>query len=198
MPSSSRPGELILASGSRYRAELLERLQLPFSIRIPGIDEKPAPEEAPAALAQRLAREKARAVAVTSPTAVVIGSDQVATCDGAVVGKPGTAERAVEQLLRFSGRDVRFETAVALQCLESGFLREVTVPTDVAFRTFGREEAIRYVELDRPLDCAGGFRAEAAGVVLMRHLRSDDPTAIVGLPLIALTGLLRQAGFMLP
>lgn len=198
MRSPSQPRDLILASSSPYRRELLQRLRIPFDVVVPDIDESPRPGEPPEALVERLAREKAAAVASRHPAAVVIGSDQVAVHQGRIVGKPGSAARACRQLREFSGDSVTFLSAVCLRCEETGWLSEETVVTEVAFRPLTGAEIRRYVELDQPLDCAGGFRSEAAGSTLLRALRSADPTAIVGLPLIVVSAALRRAGYSLP
>jgi septum formation protein len=191
MPAS--PPRLLLASTSRYRRSLLERLRLPFVAEDPAVDETPLPGEAPAALATRLASAKAIAVARRHPAAVVIGADQVAECDGAVLGKPGTAERARAQLAGASGRTVSFHTAVALERPGGPGGRHLDV-TRVRFRTLGAEEIARYVALDEPLDCAASFRSEGLGIALFETVESRDPTALVGLPLIWLAAALRAAG----
>jgi septum formation protein len=198
MQPQSYQRKLILASSSPYRKALLERLHLPFETTAPAVDERPLPGELPAALVARLAARKAEVVAARNPAAVVIGSDQLALHRGCILGKPGTVARAREQLAAFSGETVEFLTAVSVQCLETGLRHERTVATEVAFRTLTVAEIDRYVALDRPLDCAGAFRSESAGATLLRHLRSDDPSAIVGLPLIAVSAALREAGFALP
>lgn len=198
MTPPSHHRELILASGSRYRAELLARLGLSFTTHSPDIDETPCPGEHAGNLTSRLARAKAEAVARRKTAAVVIGSDQVAEFQGRIVGKPGTADQAEAQLLEFSGHTVRFVTAVAVHCAETALLLQDSVVTEVKFRTLTPEETRRYVALDQPLDCAGGFKSESAGPTLMRAMRSDDPTAIIGLPLIALSDMLRRTGYALP
>jgi septum formation protein len=198
MQPQSHVRKLILASSSPYRKLLLERLQLPFEATAPAIDESPLPGESPSALVARLAARKAAVVAARNPAAVVIGSDQVAVHRARIVGKPGTTERAREQLAAFSGDSVEFLTAVSVQCRETGQRHDRTVITEVAFRTLTADEIRRYVRLDRPLDCAGAFRSEAAGGALLRYMRSDDPSAIVGLPLIAVAAALREAGFAVP
>jgi septum formation protein len=177
---------------------LLARLGLPFEVCSPAIDEAPLPDEPPAELAVRLAREKAGSVARRFPQAVVIGSDQVAVHRGRIIGKPGTAELARRQLERFSGDSVEFHTAVSVQCQESGLRYEASVGTEVAFRPLSGAEIRRYVDLDQPIDCAGAFKSEAAGPALLRAMQSSDPTAIIGLPLIAVAAALRQAGYTLP
>ena len=191
--STDRP-PLILASTSRYRRELLERLRLPFEVRAPQVDETPLPSEAPAALAHRLALAKARAVAAQVPAAVVIGSDQVAELDGRAIGKPGSHERAVQQLRTMSGRSVVFHTAVAVARTQSGFEAAVHVPVTVRFRRLADAEIERYLRLEQPYDCAGSAKCETLGIALLEAIESDDPTALVGLPLIKTAQLLRQAG----
>jgi len=185
---------LILGSTSRYRRELLERLRLPFLVVAPEVDETPLPGEAPAALAQRLALAKARAVAALHPQAVVIGSDQVADLDGQPVGKPGTHERAVAQLQQLSGRRVVFHTAVAVVRADTGFEEVTVAPVTVRFRALGAEEIEHYLRLEEPYDCAGSAKSETLGIALLESIDSDDPTALVGLPLIRTCRLLRDAG----
>ena len=185
---------LILASTSRYRRALLERLGLPFRIEAPHVDERGASGEAPGERALRLALAKANAVAGRHPGAVVIGSDQVAECQGEVLEKPGTAARAHAQLTAASGTTVAFHTAVALVHAD-GVTREThTDVTRVRFRRLGAAEIERYVALDAPLDCAGSFRSEGLGVALFEAVENDDPTALVGLPLIWLAAALTRAG----
>lgn len=198
MPAKSQERGLILASTSPYRRQLLERLGVPFRVVAPGTDEAPLPGEEPEALVGRLARQKALAVSRQYRRAIVIGSDQVAVHRGRMLGKPGTAARAVAQLAAFSGGRVTFLSAIALQRLEDGFHFETTVGTEVHFRDLTDDEIQRYVERDNPLDCAGGFRSEATGSALLRALRSSDPTAIIGLPLIAVAEGLRRAGLRVP
>jgi septum formation protein len=185
---------LILASTSAYRRALLERLGIPFTAEAPGVDEQRGPDEAPADLAARLAEEKARAVAQRHPGAVVIGSDQVATTpEGRILGKPGTVERAVEQLMAASGRAVQFLTAVAVVHAD-GRVETYTDCTTAVFRTLDEDDARRYVLLDQPLDCAGSFRSEALGATLLERVDNQDPTALIGLPLVWVAGALRRAG----
>ena len=188
------PRPLILASTSRYRRELLERLRLPFDVAAPQVDETPRAGEAPRALALRLALAKAQAVAATQPGAVVIGSDQVADLDGEPIGKPGTHERAVAQLQRMRGRSVVFQTAVAVVCLATGFSANAVVPVTVRFRASSDAEIERYLRLEQPYDCAGSAKCETLGIALLDAIDSDDPTALIGLPLIRTLALLRQAG----
>ncbi|MEO8806295.1 MAG: Maf family nucleotide pyrophosphatase [Burkholderiaceae bacterium] len=185
---------LILGSTSVYRRELLARLRLPFEIHAPDVDETPLPGEAPAALAQRLALAKAQAVSRLHPNAVVIGSDQVADLDGQPIGKPGTHERAVKQLRSMSGRNVVFQTAVAVVCARSGYLGAALAPVTVRFRELSAEEIELYLRTEQPYDCAGSAKAETLGIALLDSIESDDPTALVGLPLIRTCALLRAAG----
>jgi len=185
---------LILGSTSRYRRELLERLRLPFTVVAPEVDEAPLPGEAPAALAQRLALAKARAVAELHPQAVVIGSDQVADLDGHALGKPGSHERALAQLQRLSGRQAVFHTAVAVVRGDIRFEEVTLASVTVQFRTLGSDEIERYLRLEEPYDCAGSARSEGLGIALLEAIHSDDPTALVGLPLIRTSRLLRDAG----
>lgn len=196
-PQSSNRS-LILASASPYRKMLLQRLGLTFVTQAPEIDESIAPGESGGELAMRLASEKARAIAAKFPTALVIGSDQVAVCGDRVAGKPGSAARAARQLRRFSGRDVQFISAIEVTCADTGFRSGCAVVTEVGFRELSDGEIERYVALDNPVDCAGGFKSECAGVTLLRHMTSTDPTAIIGLPLIAVSAALREAGYQLP
>ena len=188
---------LILASTSRYRRELLGRLRLPFDAVAPEVDETPSPSEPPARLARRLAVAKAAAVAERHPGAWVIGSDQVAELDGAALGKPGSRDAAVAQLAAMSGRAVVFRTALGLARHGEPSLHEEDITT-VHFRDLGPAEIARYVDLESPLDCAGSFKAEGLGITLFEAIESRDPTALIGLPLIATARLLRQAGFALP
>jgi septum formation protein len=185
---------LVLASTSRHRALLLERLGLPFSVEAPGVDEAPQPREKPAVRALRLAREKARAVAARHAGAWVIGSDQVAVAGRRVLDKPGNAESCRAQLAASSGRQVHFHTAVVLRPPATGAAREHVDRTTVRFRPLSEREILRYVELEQPFDCAGGFRAEGLGVALFEAVETRDPTALVGLPLIWLAAALREAG----
>lgn len=188
---------LVLASTSPYRRELLARLRLPFEVARPGTDETPRPGEAPAALAQRLAAAKSAAVAKQFPGAWVLGSDQVAELDGAPLGKPGSRERAIAQLAAMSGREIAFRTAVCLA--DAGGRSHSTLDTTlVRFRVLGADEIARYVDAELPFDCAGSFKSEGLGIALFESIESQDPTALVGLPLIAVARLLRQAGFQLP
>lgn len=190
--------KLVLASTSAYRKMLLERLQLPFETDRPETDETPLAGEAPAATAERLAVEKARAVAGRWPDALVIGSDQVAYLGDEVFGKPGTEERAVAQLQRMRGRTVVFHTAIALLNTRSGHVHVEGVPTHVRFRDLSDDEIRRYVAREKPLDCAGSAKSEGLGITLLEAMSGDDPTALIGLPLIALSRMLRAEGVELP
>lgn len=185
---------LILASTSRYRRELLQRLRWPFEALAPEVDEQAQPAEAPAALARRLALEKARAVAARHPDALVIGSDQVAELDGEAIGKPGTHARAVAQLRRMRGRAVVFHTAVAVVCQASGHEQVDLAPVRVRFRDLDDASIETYLQLEQPYDCAGSAKCETLGITLLDAIDSDDPTALVGLPLIRTARMLRQAG----
>ena len=188
------PPRLILASTSPYRRSLLERLGRPFDVVAPDVDETPLADEPPRALAARLARAKASAVAAGAPGALVIGSDQVASLDGRTLGKPGREDAAVAQLTAMSGREVSFYTAVALAADGGRVCGEALDHTRVCLRDLGAREVRDYVARDRPLDCAGAFRCEGLGIALFRAIHCDDPTALVGLPLIAVCRLLREAG----
>lgn len=185
---------LILASTSRYRRELLTRLRVPFAVEAPGVDETALPGETPRDLANRLALEKARAVAARHPDAIVIGSDQVADLDGEAIGKPGDHGRAVEQLRRMSGRRVVFQTAVAVVRQDVGFEAQRLAPVVVCFRTLTDADIETYLRLEEPYDCAGSARSEALGIALLSSIDSDDPSALVGLPLIRTCELMRAAG----
>ena len=186
--------ELILASTSRYRRELLERLRIPFRALSPETDETPLPGEAPAALAERLALAKARALAARFPDAVVIGADQVADVDGSAIGKPGDHARAVEQLRAMSGRTIVFQTALAVVRASAGFAEVRRVPVPVRFRALGDAEIEFYLRTEQPYDCAGSAKCETLGIALLEAIESDDPTALIGLPLITTCTLLRAAG----
>jgi septum formation protein len=202
--SDDKP-RLILASTSPYRRELLSRLRLPFDAERPDVDEAPLEGEAPQALSWRLACEKARSVSLRHPGAWVIGSDQVAELDGHALGKPGGRDDAIAQLTAMSGRDVRFHTALCLTRAGSTngssadtTERIATDTTTVRFRELRRDEIERYVDAEAPFDCAGSFKAEGLGITLFAAIESNDPTALIGLPLIATAQLLREAGYALP
>ena len=190
--------KLVLASTSSYRQMLLERLSIPFELARPDTDETPLPGEPPASTAERLAAEKARAVAAAWPDALIIGSDQVAYLGDQVFGKPGTESRAVAQLQQMSGQTVVFHTALALLNTRSGRLQTAGIPTRVRFRTLTEAEIRRYVAKEQPLDCAGSAKSEGLGIALLEALSGDDPTALIGLPLIALSRMLRAEGLELP
>ena len=189
----TRPS-LILGSTSRYRREMLQRLRIPFEVRAPHVDETPAIGEAPAALALRLAIAKARVVAKLHPNAVVIGSDQVADLDGTPIGKPGTHAKATEQLRAMRGKAVVFQTAVAVVSLARNYEGSALVPVTVRFRALSDAEIEHYLQAEQPYDCAGSAKSEALGIALLSAIESDDPTALVGLPLIKTCELLRAAG----
>lgn len=184
--------QIILASSSPYRKQLLERLRLPFSIHSPDIDETPLPNESPVALAQRLAIEKAQVIAQQHPGHLVIGSDQVATHQGQPLGKAGNFDNAYAQLRQVSGQAVEFHTAL---CVTNGqHSQHANVVTQCKFRTLSAAEITAYLHQEKPWDTAGSAKAESLGIALMEHIRSDDPTAIIGLPLIALSRILRAFG----
>lgn len=183
---------IILASTSRYRRELLARLALPFTTRSPNVVEDAIEGEAPATMAARLALAKARSIVV--PNALVIGSDQVASLDGQLLRKPGTAEVAVAQLRAAQGKTVVFHTAVAVIATGSGTTLQHVDGTEVLFRRLGDAALERYVRLESPLDCAGSFKSEGLGVALFERISSEDPTALIGLPLIFVADALRKLG----
>jgi septum formation protein len=199
-PPESSPPPLILASTSRYRRELLARLGMPFTVEAPGVDEARQPGEAPRALVARLAEEKALAVARRHPGAAVIGSDQLAWLPpDAVLGKPGGRDAAIAQLLGCAGRTVRFLTALHLVRVadDGGAVAAsyaMTDVTEVRFRALDRAEIARYVDREQPYDCAGGFKCEGLGIALFEGIRSEDPTALIGLPMIAVAEGLRRFG----
>jgi septum formation protein len=185
---------LILGSTSRYRRELLQRLRVPFDVVSPDVDETPLPGEAPQALATRLALAKAKAVAALHPNAVVIGSDQVADLNGEPLGKPGTHERAVVQLQRMRGQTVIFQTAVSVVCQASGFEQTELAQIKVRFRELSDAEIEAYLRAEEPYDCAGSAKSEGLGIALLDAIDNDDPTALIGLPMIRTARLLRAAG----
>lgn len=193
-PPASAVRALVLGSTSVYRRELLSRLRLPFAVEPPHVDETPLAGEAPAALARRLAAAKAAAVARLHPAAVVIGSDQVADLEGEPLGKPGNHANAVAQLQKMSGRTVIFQTALTVMCQESGFTEHDLAPVRVRFRNLERDEIEAYLRAEQPYDCAGSARSEGLGIALLESIESDDPTALVGLPLIRTCRMLRGAG----
>lgn len=186
---------LILGSSSRYRREMLARLRMPFEVCSPNVDETPCPGEGPALLAPRLALLKARAVAdARRDDVIVIGSDQVAELDGQVIGKPHTHERAVAQLQAMSGRAITFHTAVAVVRPTTGYAVVETIPVHVRFRTLSQTEIEHYLRAETPYDCAGSAKSEGLGIALLEAIEAHDPTALVGLPLIRTSALLRDAG----
>ena len=189
---------IVLASSSRYRRELLQRLGLPFESWAPDIDERPLPAEPPRETAIRLARAKAEAAARKFPSAWIIGSDQVADLDGRAIGKPGTFDNAREQLRDVSGHSVLFHTALCFWNARLERRHERLVTTDVAFRRLTEAEIERYLEREHALDCAGSAKSEGLGISLLARLGGEDPTALVGLPLIALAAMLRAEGFDVP
>jgi septum formation protein len=191
---SSQNRRLVLGSTSPYRRELLARLRLSFDVAAPAVDETPLSGETPREIALRLALAKAKAVAAQHPGAVVIGSDQVADLAGEPLGKPGTHANAVIQLGRMSGQAVVFHTAVAVVCAETGFEQLELAPVKVQFRALSNDEIERYLRAEQPYDCAGSARSEGLGVALLDAIDSDDPTALVGLPLIRTCRMLRAAG----
>lgn len=197
LPTSTAP-RLVLGSTSRYRAELLHRLTTDFEQRAPGTDETVLTGEAPAARALRLAVAKAEAAASGLDNALVIGSDQVAELDGEILDKPGTAERAHAQLAACSGREVHFHTALCLIDTRNGHRHSHVDHTRVCFRKLNAAEITRYIKREQPLDCAGSFKCEGLGISLFESIDNRDPSALIGLPLIALAQLLREAGIELP
>lgn len=194
----SAPRTLLLASSSRYRRDLLERLQLPFIWASPDIDESIRPGEPAAMLVARLAETKARALAATHPGHLIIGSDQVACLDGAILGKPGDLTNARRQLRAASGRAVRFLTGLCLLNSDSGRCQVMVEPFDVIFRPLSDEQIDRYLQREQPFDCAGSFKSEGLGIALFEALHGRDPNALIGLPLIALIDLLRAEGIEVP
>jgi septum formation protein len=193
--NASRP--VVLGSSSRYRRELMERLRIPFSVAVPDVDETPHAGETPRNLALRLALAKAHAVAQLHPEAVVIGSDQVADLAGQPLGKPGEHARAVQQLRQMRGKTVIFQTALAVVCLSTGFEEVDLAEVRVVFRDLSDEEIEAYLQAEKPYDCAGSAKSEGLGIALLESIDNDDPTALVGLPLIRTSRLLRQAGIQL-
>lgn len=198
MPSPAAFPRLILASSSRYRKELLSRLHLPFETAVPDIDETPLSDEAPEQTALRLAKEKAFSIAAGTSDALVIGSDQVATLDGEQIGKPGTHENALNQLRKMRGRKVVFHTALCLwdsRTSNAGEQMQIeNVRTFVSFRDLPDHELDAYLRIEQPYDCAGSAKNEGLGIAIIESIESTDPTALTGLPMIALCSMLRQAG----
>ncbi len=189
---------LILASTSPYRRELLSRLQVPFSVADPGVDEAPQPGEAAQDMARRLAQAKAQAVAAQEPDAIVIGCDQVAVAAGRIIGKPGNRDNAIAQLLELSGREVLFHTALCVHCAASGKSQTRIVTTRVRFRPLERPTVERYLEREPAYDCVGSAKAEGLGIALIASMQAEDPNALIGLPLIALVSLLAEHGVRIP
>ncbi len=189
--------KLILGSTSPYRRELLSRLRIPFEVVSPDVDETPYPSETPQQLACRLAMAKARAVAAMHPSSVVIGSDQVADLDGEPLGKPQAHDRAVEQLRRMRGKTVIFQTAVAVVCQEAKFAQMDLAQVKVTFRDLSDTEIEAYLLAETPYDCAGSAKSEGLGIAILESIDNDDPTALVGLPLIRTCRMLRAAGLVL-
>lgn len=189
---------LILGSTSRYRRELVERLHIPFTCVAPDVDEAPLPGEAPGALALRLAIAKAHAVAKLHPEAIVIGSDQVSDLNGQPMGKPLVHERAVEMLRSMRGQTVMFHTAVAVVCAASGFEQSDVAVIKTVFRDLSDDEIERYLRAEQPYDCAGSAKSEGLGISLLDAIHSDDPTALIGLPMIRTCRMVRAAGIQLP
>lgn len=200
--SHSTSPSLVLASTSVYRKQLLERLGLPFQTDRPDLDESALPGESPTSTAERLALEKARAVAIRHPDALIIGSDQVAYCETAGkaerFGKPGTVERAIGQLQTMRGKSIFFHTALCLLDTRDGSHQLEAVSTEARFRNLDDAEIERYVLREMPLDCAGSAKSEGLGISLLEYMRGDDPNALIGLPLIALCRMLRKAGIIVP
>ena len=189
---------LVLASTSAFRRSLLLRLQIPFETAAPDVDESALPGEAPAATAERLSEAKARAVASRYPDALIIGSDQVACLGDRHFGKPGTRDRAMEQLRTMSGQTVVFHTGLCLFNAASGRIHRRCIPTEVRFRELSEAEIGRYLDKEDALNCAGSAKSEGLGISLLEYLRGDDPNALIGLPLIALSDMLRAEGVELP
>lgn len=189
---------LILASSSPYRKSLLNRLGLPFECHSPDIDETPHSGESTKALAERLACQKARKVAEAFPHAVVIGSDQVAEVNKQICGKPDNHENAVIQLRQQSGQQVFFQTGLAVMCLDKKFVRSTVNTTEVTFRKLDEDEIERYLLKEQVYDCAGAFKAEELGISLFSALHSNDPTSLIGLPLIELSEILRELNYKIP
>lgn len=195
--TSNKQRQVILGSTSTYRRELMNRLRIPFDVQAPNVDETANSGESPLQLAQRLALAKARAVAKKFPEAVVIGSDQVADLDGLALGKPGNFERATMQLLQMRGKTVIFHTALAVVCHDSGFVAQDCASVNVVFRDLSDAEITAYLLAETPYDCAGSAKSEGLGIALLASIDSDDPTALVGLPLIRTCNMLRDAGVKL-
>jgi septum formation protein len=190
--------QLVLASSSKFRRSLLQRLELPFEVAVPDIDEAVIPGESPGETALRLARAKAEIVAAGYPDALVIGSDQVAVCDGMQVGKPGTYENAFRQLGMMRGKTIEFLTAVCLLNTRTGAAQAALASNTVTFRDLGDDEIVRYLQREQPYECAGSAKSEGLGIALISRLQGDDPNALIGLPLIELVRMLRHEGVLVP
>jgi MAF protein len=185
---------LVLGSTSPFRKILLEKLQLPFECAKPNIDESPKPNETPIALVERLAIEKAKAVSSSYTDALIIGSDQVAVCNGEIIGKPHTYENAIKQLTRFSGKSITFFTGLCVYCTETNIAHSIVEPFIVHFKVLTQDEISNYLNIEKPLNCAGSFKSEGLGICLFERLEGDDPNTLIGLPLIKLITLLKQQG----
>ena len=185
---------IILASSSIYRRELLTRLQLPFTVESPDVDETPLPNEAPQVTALRLAQEKARKIGRSQPNALIIGCDQVAVLDGMQLGKPLVHDVAVQQLRLMQGKEVVFHSALCLYNATTGRMQSVDIPSTVKFRDLDDDQIERYLRMEQPYHCAGSAKSEGLGIVLIEYMRGDDPNALIGLPLIALVSMLRNEG----
>lgn len=185
---------LILASSSRYRREVLEKLHLPFQCVSPEIDETPLPDESPEQTSLRLAESKARKVAQAYPNALIIGCDQVATVDGLQIGKPGNHDNAVKQLAMLSGKEVIFHSAICLYNSANQHMQSTIAPYYVKFKPLSPRQIETYLRLEQPYDCAGSAKSEGMGIALLEYMRGDDPNALIGLPVIVLVDMLMQAG----
>lgn len=189
---------IVLASSSRYRKALLDRLRIPFATDTPDVDERPLIDESPARTAERLSLSKARVVAQRCPDAIVIGCDQVADLDGTPIGKAGSHAAAVAQLVMLRGRTVRFHSGIVVIDGRSGQIQSACIDTDVTYRELDHSAIEAYVSIEQPYDCAGSARIESLGICLVESVRGDDPTALIGLPLIRLTAMLAHIGIALP
>jgi len=190
--------KIILASSSIYRKSMLERLNLGFEIAIPNIDETAKEDELPSQLVMRLSCQKAKKIGESHANALIIGSDQIACLDRQVLGKPGSRENAIRQLQRMSGQTIIFFTGLCLFNSESKESQSAIIPYEVCFRAINNDEIKRYLDMDTPYDCAGSFKSEKSGITLIKKMRGDDPTALMGLPLISLTEMLRNEGVIIP
>lgn len=195
--NTTTPLPVVLASTSPFRRELLQRIGIAFETAAPDVDESPLPGETPEMLVQRLSEAKARAIGKTRQ-GLIIGSDQVATSGDEILGKPGTHENAIVQLRKLSGRLVTFQTGLCLLNSASNEMQVDVIPFRVQFRTLDEQQIERYLRADQPYNCAGSFKSEGLGITLFERMDGDDPTALIGLPLIRLTGMLMQAGVVLP